>query len=195
MKRSEKKNWPAKRSLNLVIREKTWSSPSRVLPIFLAIVAAAVLFSKFAVADRLAQVSRAEGENGQLRASISRLRDACADYAQVEGQYRRYSYGSFTPEELALPDRLAALDLLEQKLFPAAQVKNLALGGNSLSLTLADITLEQASGLVASLEDSPIVQSVAVYTAGYDRNRLEGDEVRLLTMTITLAPALEGGEG
>lgn len=195
MKRHTNPNWPTKRTLNLVIREKTWSSPSRVTPLLVAIILAAALFSKLAVADRLAQVSRSEAENARLRQSISQLRADYADYDRVESQYRRYSYGSLSETERALPDRLAVLDLLEAKLLPAAQVKNMAVGGNSLSLTLAGITLEQTSGLVASLEDSDIVDSVAVYTAGYDQNRLDGEEIRLLTMTITLAQAWEGGEG
>lgn len=194
MKRDVKKNWPVKRTMNLVIREKTWSSPSRVLPILALIVALAVLFSKFAVADRLAQVSRAQAQVGQLRQQIVQLQSAYADYGQVEEEYRRYSYGSLTESELALADRLQVLDLLEEKLMPAAQVKNLAAGGNSLSLTLAGITLEQASSLVADLENSDIVDAVAVYTAGYGTDSTQG-ETRLLTMTITLASAMEGGEG
>ena len=194
MKRDAKKIWPVKGTMNLVIREKTWSSPSRALPVLAVIVIAAALFSKFAVADRLAQVSRAQGQVNQLRQEIVQLQSAYADYSQVEEEYRRYSYGSLSEEELALADRLRVLDLLEEKLMPAAQVKNLAVGGNSLSLTLAGITLEQASGLVAELEGSDIVDSVAVYTAGYGTDSTQG-ETRLLTMTILLNSAPEGGEG
>lgn len=193
MRHRESKRWPTKGTLNLVIREKTWSSPSRVLPVLLAILICATLFSKFAVADRLAQVNQAQLENARLSQSISQLRAACADYDQLSAQYHRYSYASFTPAELALADRLAVLNLLEDKVMPAAQVKNLTVGGSSLSLTLAGISLEQTASLVAGLEDSDIVESVAVYTAGYNQNQPGEGEIRLTTMTITLAAAQEGG--
>lgn len=193
MRRIEKKSWPTKRTLNLVIRETPWYSPSRMAPILLAIVAATVLFSKFAVSDRLAQVQMAQVENQRLQQSIAQLQQSYADYDQVAAQYHRYSYAAFTQAELAQADRMAVLELLETTVMPTAQVRNLAVNSNSLSLTLAGITLEQASSLVASLESSGIVDTVAVYTAGYDQNRLEGDAVRLLTMAITLAQAQEGG--
>jgi hypothetical protein len=193
MRRAGKKAWPTKRTLNLVIKEKNLSSPSRSIPLLAAILVAAALFSKFAVADRLAMVNAAQRRVDQAQTALQQLRASYADYDQVSAEFHRYSYGAFTPEEMELVERLQVLNLLEDYVMSAAQVKTLALSGNTLSLTLAGLSLERASTLVASLKSSPIVADVAVYTVGYGADSRVGTQTSLLTMTITLARPVQGG--
>ena len=54
--------YPSKVTLNLAMREKSQFAPAKLVPLLLILIVLAGLFGKFAVADRLAKVDRAQAE-------------------------------------------------------------------------------------------------------------------------------------
>ena len=52
--------YPSKVTMNLAMKEKSQFSPVKLIPLLLILVVLATLFGKFAVADRLSAVRRAE---------------------------------------------------------------------------------------------------------------------------------------
>ena len=64
---------PTKKTLNLLIKEKTLASPSRLIPILVIIVLGAYLFSKYADAGRLEKVNREEAELAEKLERLTEL--------------------------------------------------------------------------------------------------------------------------
>ena len=59
--------YPSKVTLNLAMREKSQFAPTKLIPLLLVLIVLAGLFGKFAVADRLAKVDRAQAELNALQ--------------------------------------------------------------------------------------------------------------------------------
>lgn len=182
--------YPSKTTLNLCMKEKSVWRPGRVIPMFTALLAAAVLFGKFAVADRLAEVSRQQQILSALETQVQSLEQATADYDDVLEEYRLYSVGWMTDEEQAAVDRVGLLGLIETELMSAASVQQFSTSGNVLSVRLAGITLEDTSRIVQRLYTWPEVTGVSVYTASTQQE--QGEEASV-SMVITLEQAEEGG--
>lgn len=185
--------YPSKTTLNLCMKEKSPWRPGRVIPTFTALALAVVLFGKFAVADRLSQVSREQQVLAGLTSQVRALEEATADYDAVLEEYGRYSVGWMTDEEKAAVDRVEALDLIEAELMSAASVQQFSVTGNVLSVSLSGLTLEDNSRVVQRLYTWPEVRSVSVYTASTQQQ--EAGEQAAVSMVVTLAqPGEEGGE-
>lgn len=192
MKLTTKKTaYPSKTTLNLAMKEGNGISPKKaVLPLIL-LIAAAVLFGKFAVADRLARVDRAEARLAALQREAAELEAAVVDYDQVLEQYGRYSVGWMTDEEQQIIPRTDMLDLVETELMPVSEVRRLSANGNVLSAEVGGITLEDASLIVQKLYQRPDVTNVAVYTAS---TKTEVGDQAAVSLIITMT-APEGGNG
>lgn len=182
--------YPSKTTLNLCKKEKSAWRPGRVIPMFAALLTAAVLFGKFAVADRLAEVSRQQQILSALETQVQSLERATADYDDVLEEYRLYSVGWMTDEERAAVDRVGLLGLIETELMSAASVRQFSTSGNVLSVRLAGVTLEDTSRIVQRLYTWPEVTGVSVYTASTQQE--QGEEASV-SMVITLEQAEEGG--
>lgn len=186
-----KKNgqYPQKTTINLVMKEKSQFRPGRLIPLLAAVVLAAAAFGKFAVADRLAQVNRAQADLDAANARQRELSAALADYPAVEDEYNRYASGWMTGEETALVDRMEIVGLIEGELMSAGAVKQFALAGNTLSVDLTGVTLGGTSGIVERLYAYPVIRQVEVYTAATGQTTGDGS---LVSLVITLTG--EGGD-
>ena len=185
------KSVPTKTTLNLVIKEKKALRFSRVFPLLLLVLILAAAFAKFAVIDRYAALAEAESQLAREQADLEQLRASFADFEEVQAEYNRYSYEGF---DRSIPDRQDVLDLLEKHVFPVSGMRQLAISGRSLSMTLTGMSLEEVSTLIAKLEAEPLVESVMVSTTGYD----SGDgAIPMASMVVAFADVttLEGGEG
>ena len=182
--------YPSKTTINLVIKEKSKWRPGRVLPMFLALAAAVVLFGKVAVADRLAGVAEQQRALSALEGQIAALEQATDGYAAVAEEYGRYSVGWMTDEEKTLVDRVDILDLIQGELMASCTVRQFSVSANVLSADLSGISLEDTSRIVQRLYGWPQVSTVSVYSASTQTE--EGEEPRV-SMVITLALAEEGG--
>ena len=185
------KSVPTKTTLNLVIKEKKPLRLSRVIPAVLIVLIVAAAFAKFAVIDRYAALGEAERQLTLEREHLEDLRLSYADYEEVQAEYNQYSYAEF---DRSIPDRQDVFHLLEKHVFPVSGMRQLAISGRSMSMTLTGMSLEEVSTLIAQLEAEPLVERVTVSTTGYANG---DDGVPTASMMVFLADAttLEGGEG
>ena len=134
--------YPSKVTMNLAMKEKSQFAPVKLIPLLLILVVLATLFGKFAVADRLAKVDRAQAELSALQQRKANLETATVGYEKLSETYARYSIGWMTEDEQAAVTRLEMLSLVEKELMPGSRVRRVSAGGNILSVELSGITLE-----------------------------------------------------
>lgn len=190
----KKLQYPTKKTLNLATKETTINSPSRVVPIFLILLVAIGAFTKFAVMDRLSEVTAARASLVVLETRLAEVEGANAANAAIEDEYNRYSYRGFTEEETSEVDRMEILDLLEGQLMTPAQVSNVSVMSNTMQINLSGVTLSQLSNMIGDLKACNIVYDVWVYTAGTQSQQRIGDKEVVATMTITLTQTEKGGD-
>lgn len=179
------KQYPTKTTVNLVIRERSKHSFSRIIPILAAVVLVVGLFCKFAVLDRFSAASRAEQEAAAAEGHLADLQASNAEYETVRVEYARYFSDELTGDIPAVADYMEVLQLIESKLMRNAGVSSATFSGNTLSVQLTDITLSRASEILADLHSSKLVESVQIYTA--DTDEKTSDQRATVAMTITLA--------
>lgn len=182
--------YPSKVTMNLAMKEKSQFAPVKLIPLLLILVVLATLFGKFAVADRLAKVDRAQAELSALQQRKANLETATVGYEELSETYARYSIGWMTEDEQAAVTRLEMLSLVEKELMPGSRVRRVSAGGNILSVELSGVTLEDTSRFVQSLYQRPDVTNVAVYTAS---TKDEPGTQATVSMVITMTRISKGG--
>ena len=155
---------PSKKTMNFVHHESSFN-PKKVLPLAIVVVLVAGLFAKFGIMDQLDKKTAAYNDLAQRQEQLAVVNAKLAGYDELAKQYGRYSYGWMDESEVNMVSRMDILALVEQKISPAAVIENIAVNSNVLTLNIHGITLEQASAMVKSLEESEMVTSATVYNA------------------------------
>ena len=155
---------PSKKTMNFVHHASSFN-PKKVLPLAIVVVLVAGLFAKFGIMDQLDKKTAAYNDLAQRQEQLAVVNTKLAGYDELAKQYGRYSYGWMDESEVNMVSRMDVLALVEQKISPAAVIENIAVNGNVLTLNIHGITLEQASAMVKSLEESEMVSSATVYNA------------------------------
>lgn len=155
---------PAKKTMNFVHHASSFN-PKKVLPLALVAIVAIAVFAKFGIMDQLDKKTAAYGELALRQEQLAAVNTKLAGYDELAKQYGRYSYGWMSESEVNMVTRMDVLALVEEKIAPAAVIENIAVNANVLTLNIHGITLEQASAMVKSLEESEMVTSATVYNA------------------------------
>ena len=155
---------PSKKTMNFVHHESSFN-PKKVLPLAIVVVLVAGLFAKFGIMDQLDKKTAAYNDLAQRQEQLAVVNNKLAGYDDLAKQYGRYSYGWMSESEVNMVSRMDVLALVEQKISPASVIENIAVNNNVLTLNIHGITLEQASAMVKSLEESEMVSSATVYSA------------------------------
>lgn len=187
-KKTPKKNAvvvPSKKTMNFVHHQSSFN-PKKVIPIVVILVIIAAIFAKFGIIDPLAKKTAALNELSLKQEQLAAVNSKLAGYDELALQYGRYSYGWMNDTEVNLVTRMDVLNLVEQKIAPAAVIDNMAVNNNVLTLNIHGITLEQASAMVKSLEQSELVTSATVYNAVAE----EAEEAQIF-MSIILTKEAE----
>lgn len=192
MRKNQTASYPTKTSLNLVIREKSLGSPSRILPIAAGILVLLLAFGKFAVWDRLSRVSREQDALDSLLAQVSQLTEQTADYSEVLAAYSQHTTSWMSQEEILLVDQADILSLVQSQLMPRAFVSRFSVNGNVLSVELSHLTLQGISELVQKLGELPQVLEVTVYSAS---SQTQNEPISSVSLSITLSSGYSGDEG
>ena len=182
------RNLPVKRSINLaLVEEKKISIPKALLGI-LIIIALAAVFSKFLVADRLLEMSRAEAAAAQKKADLDKLYAALSDFGNIEEEYAHVTYDDMTADELSLVDRPAVIDLIKTVL-PKKRTYAWSLAGNVLTVEVSARNLKKLNQLVKRMEESPIVDTCTITTANKNDKTEEEGQVRGRMIVYLQQPA------
>jgi len=166
--------------MNFVHHESSFNI-KKVLPILLVVVIVLAVFAKFGILDPMAKKTAAYNELASKEAQLEVINAKLAGYDELATEYGRYSYGWMNETEVNMVNRMDVLKLVESEIAKRAKIDNLAINNNVLTLNIHGITLEQASTMVRSLEESDLVESAAVYNAV-----AESAEEASIAMTIIL---------
>ena len=175
-KKSEKKaggkrgKLPVKRSINLAMTDEKPVNLKVGIPAFILILVAAFAFGKFAVADRLLEVSRAEAEVAALRSELNAAYDRLNSFGELTEIYAHYTYSGMTQEEISRADRASAIALIRRVILPRGQVSNWTLSGNVLTLNFVCDDLRVVNRTVQDIESDPHVNFCTVNTAATNDN-------------------------
>lgn len=173
-----KKKLPEKQTINLAMREQA-HGPFQIVPLFLVVFALALIFGKFAVADRLGRVSAEREALAELETRMQELTEQTADFDEVREEYSKYSNKWMTDGERATVDRLQAVAIVEEELMGDARVLRYSVADNVLSVDIGGATLATASNFVSRLEARDEVAGVEVYTANNQLSSGVGSEISL----------------
>lgn len=182
--------YPSKTTLNLCVREKKSLPLQKTIPLVLVVLVAVGIFGKFAVVNQLDKAEIAQSELSALTAQRDALNESIRSRDALREQYNHYSTSWMNESEQGLLPRTEMLELVETMLMPKCQVRQLSASGNTLSITLADVTLDDTSRFVQALYALDHVSNVAVYTAS-TKDEDAGTQATV-AMVITMAYP-EGG--
>ena len=178
---------PTKTRINLAKRE---SRKKDMITLGVGIVLIAGLsaaVAKFAVIDQLDRLSQAEGAYNAVHVQYVAMRQAVADYPNVEERYRTYSRSwmlSGDTNGLARVDRADVLDLVEARLLPYGRINTLSLRDSVMVASMSGMNLSQISAMFERLQTEKIVASASLNMASTEE---KDDPNALLDLTITIA--------
>ena len=155
---------PSKKTMNFVHHQSSFN-PKKVIPVVLVVLIVAAVFVKFGVLDPLDKKTAALNELALKQEQLAAVNTKLTGYEELEKEYGRYSYGWMNETEVSMVSRMDVLALIEAKVAPKASIENIAVNNNVLTMNIYGITLEQASAMVKSLEESDLVESAALYNA------------------------------
>ncbi len=155
---------PSKKTMNFAHHQSSFNF-KKLIPLMVIMVVVAAVFAKVGILDELDKKTAAYNQLAQKQEQLAAVNVRLAEYNELEKQYGRYSYGWMDETEVNLVSRMDVLALVESKIAPAAYIENLAVNNNVLTMNIHGITLEQASAMVKSLEQSDLVVSATVYNA------------------------------
>ena len=185
--RKKRRAFPSKTSMNLYFKEdKTTRPATAMLYILFALVMLAAA-GKFLVLDRLQATDRLEAEAVRLENQTGGVMQQLQEYPAVLEEYTRLTP---TAQEQALTDRTAVLDLIDQVIRPAAGISRVEIQGQQVAVEFSGVTLVETAGIVAQLEQSPLVARTTVDTAASQENQATVD----VDILIELAAEEEGSE-
>ena len=162
---------PVKRVINLAEVDKKTIDLRIAIPAILLILAAAFVFSKFAVADRLIAVSRAEGEVAAVQRELDAAYRRLDSFGELTELYAHYTFSGMTDEEIHRTDRAEILNLLRNVILPDVAVDAWNVKGNVLNVTMTADTLEDINRNVQKINGNELVDFCTVNNAKTNENR------------------------
>ena len=160
-----------KRVINLAEVDKKTIDLRIAIPAILLILAAAFVFSKFAVADRLIAVSRAEGEVAAVQRELDAAYRRLDSFGELTELYAHYTFSGMTDEEIHRTDRAEILNLLRNVILPDVAVDAWNVKGNVLNVTMTADTLEDINRNVQKINGNELVDFCTVNNAKTNENR------------------------
>ena len=175
--------YPEKTYINLVQVDKKALDLRRTVPIAILAALLVVLFMKFGIFDFYAQLGAKQAELNTEKTHLVALQSQLSDYNDVLEEYQGYQALSLNEGGLSV-DALQVINLVDTCVAPVANVATMSLAGNTLSLSLTDVSLDGIGQLVNTLYQQPLVKNVSVSTA---TTRNADNENVTAAVTITLA--------
>ena len=163
---------PTKTYINLVYSEKETGRFFTLLLMALAFFALLAVFTKFLVLDQIEKVNLAREQYYALQTQLEKLKAENKGYSDVESQFNHYGTSYLQAEELALADREEILDVINSRIDLTQGLTSITLSGNTATVELTSLNMEEISAIVESLEESDSVSYVVVDTASTDDSRI-----------------------
>lgn len=168
------RQYPSKTTINLAAVGKKPINFRIGVPVMIIVIAIALLFSKFLVIDRLAEVAAAQNKVSSLQSQLNAAYEELAGFEDLNELYAHYTYSGFTAEEMTRTSRLDVLRLIRRVVIPDADLSAWSLSGNELTLTIRGNNLQEINLLSQKLQDDPLVNYCTVSTANTQEVRDDG---------------------
>lgn len=152
-------------------------------PALVAIAIGAGAIAKFAVADRLIEVSRQQSQVTALQQQVDAANAYIESLGDLQDTYAHYTYQGFTTDEIGYMNRPDVMKLLQDVIFPKVTVGSWSLDGSQLTLPVTGATLEDINQLAQQLNAQDLVEYCTVTTAATDN--VEG-QAEAVTGQITI---------
>lgn len=192
-----------KKQINLALAGQKKKHYFVAIPAIGAIVVAAGVIGKVAVADRLVKMSEAQSAASELQKQVDDITAYIDSFGDLQETYAHYTYQGLNADELSYLNRPEVLQLMKNVIFPKVTVSSWSVSGNQLTLPVTGENLSDINSLVQELEQVPIVDYCNVMTAVTDSNSTDekGNPVSSDTVTGQIIVYLldplyvESGEG
>jgi len=184
-----KKRYPVKTTVNLLYQEKPRTPVWQIILAVAVFTAVLVVFSKYAVIDRLSASGAALQEAEEFETIVKRMKQTNSDYEDVLREYQHYYFSAADSENGGTYVNCQdVLMVLETEFLNKAGIQMVNLSGNVLTVNLTKINLEGASVIAKSLSQNETVREVKVSAA----NKAEESEGTTVFLNIILEPAKSG---
>lgn len=150
-----------------------------------AIVVAAGVIGKVAVADRLVKMSEAQSAASELQKQVDDITAYIDSFGDLQETYAHYTYQGLNADELSYLNRPEVLQLMKNVIFPKVTVSSWSVSGNQLTLPVTGENLSDINSLVQELEQVPIVDYCNVMTAVTDSSSTDENGNPVSSDTVT----------
>ena len=164
-----KPKYPNKQTINLAAQEIHKAGIKTQLGIFVLFLIFLAVFVKFAVIGRIEAADRAQTLYQETVQQIETLKEKTKDFDEVLKAYRQFDDNFFSESEAAERGRMEIIRLAEDSVQNKADLENINITGNQLTITLDNTSLSAVSEVVAALEADEMTAYVTVSTAGTGR--------------------------
>lgn len=175
-----------KKQINLALAGQKKQHYILAVPAIAAIIVAAGLIGKFAVADRMIKMSQEQSAASELQKQVDDIKAYIDSFGDLQETYAHYTYQGLTSDELSNLNRLDVLKLMKDVIFPKVKVSSWSVSGNQLTLPVTGENLSAINSLVQELEQEPFVDYCNVMTAMTDGNKEEQTEPDTVTGQIVI---------
>lgn len=174
-----------KKQINLALAGQQKKHYFVAIPAIGAIVVAAGVIGKVAVADRLVKMSEAQSAASELQKQVDDITAYIDSFGDLQETYAHYTYQGLNADELSYLNRPEVLQLMKNVIFPKVTVSSWSVSGNQLTLPVTGENLSDINSLVQELEQIPIVDYCNVMTAVTDSNSTDENENPVSSDTVT----------
>ena len=174
-----------KKQINLALAGQKKKHYFVAIPAIGAIVVAAGVIGKVAVADRLVKMSEAQSAASELQKQVDDITAYIDSFGDLQETYAHYTYQGLNADELSYLNRPEVLQLMKNVIFPKVTVSSWSVSGNQLTLPVTGENLSDINSLVQELEQDPIVDYCNVMTAVTDSNSTDENGNPVSPDTVT----------
>lgn len=174
-----------KKQINLALAGQKKKHYFVAIPAIGAIVVAAGVIGKVAVADRLVKMSEAQSAASELQKQVDDITAYIDSFGDLQETYAHYTYQGLNADELSYLNRPEVLQLMKNVIFPKVTVSSWSVSGNQLTLPVTGENLSDINSLVQELEQVPIVDYCNVMTAVTDSSSTDENGNPALPDTVT----------
>lgn len=174
-----------KKQINLAFAGQKKKHYFVAIPAIGAIIVAAGVIGKVAVADRLVKMSEAQSAASELQKQVDDITAYIDSFGDLQETYAHYTYQGLNADELSYLNRPEVLQLMKNVIFPKVTVSSWSVSGNQLTLPVTGENLSDINSLVQELEQVPIVDYCNVMTAVTDSSSTDENGNPVSSDTVT----------
>ncbi|MBQ2089682.1 MAG: hypothetical protein II472_05595 [Lachnospiraceae bacterium] len=184
-----KPSYPTKDKINFAEIDVTPMKIEVVAPAIVVIIIVACLLSKFLVVDRLIAYNKQAAEVASMESELQAAYDKIDSYSDMEEKYAHYTYSGMTPDEMALQDRVAVVELINKYILTKAEVGAWTITGNEVNIPITGVSFQEVGAIAAELEKDDMVDHCEVVAATTNDN---GNVYNSSSSTITVVNGVGG---